>query len=102
MLLLCHLGRCWNSFLAAPQHVEFLGQGADVSHSYDLYQSCGTYGSLTHCAGQGIEPVSQRSRDATDPAAGTPVLGFLMLQFRHLSIWGSNPLGGQREDPRSH
>ena len=28
-------------FLATPQHMEFLGQGSDLSHSRDLHCSCG-------------------------------------------------------------
>lgn len=43
-------------------HKEFLGRGSDASHSCDL-----NAGSLTHCGGPGIEPVSHRSQEATDP-----------------------------------
>ena len=46
--------------------MEFLGQGSDPSHSRDLSHSCGNAGSLTHCAGPTIEPVSQSSQDTTD------------------------------------
>ena len=56
-------------FLAAPCHMEFLGQGSNSSHSYDLSRSCGNAGSLTHCGGAGIKPASQRSQDAADPVA---------------------------------
>ena len=49
--------------LAALQHVEFLGQGSDLSCS------CGNAGSPTLCAKLGIEPESQCSRDAAGPAA---------------------------------
>ena len=40
-------------FLAAPWHMEFLGQGSDLSCSCDLDHSCSNARSLTHCAGQG-------------------------------------------------
>ena len=48
--------------------MEFPGQGADPSHSFDLSCSCGIAGSLTHYARAGIEPVSQRSQDVANPA----------------------------------
>ena len=38
-----------------------------LSHSRDPSHSCGSAGSLTHCARPGIEPVSQCSHDAADP-----------------------------------
>ena len=57
------------SFLAAPQHMEFLGQGSDPSHSCDLSRNCGNAGSLIYCAGSGIESTSQCSRNATNPLA---------------------------------
>ena len=44
--------------LAALRHMEFPGQGSDLSHRCDLCHSCGNTGSLTHCAGPGIKPVS--------------------------------------------
>ena len=46
-----------------PWHVEIPGQGSDLSCS------CGNTGSLTLCAGPGIEPVSWGSRDTADPRA---------------------------------
>lgn len=42
-----------------PQHIEFPGQGSDPSRSCDPNHSCGTAGSLTHCAGLGIKPVTR-------------------------------------------
>ena len=51
-------------FLATLQHLELLDQGSDLSHSSDLHCSCGHARSLTHCAGWGMEPASQGSRDA--------------------------------------
>ena len=56
-----------NCFLAAPQHVEFLGQGADPSHSCDYTTAVAMPDPLTHRPG--IEPVSWRCRDTT---TGTP------------------------------
>lgn len=52
------------SFLAAPRHVECLGQGSDPSQICDLSRSCSKASSLNHCAGLGIEPPSQWSQDA--------------------------------------
>ena len=49
----------------------------DPSHICDLSHSCGNAGSLTHCAGPGIKPASQRSQDATDPVVPQQeLLGF--------------------------
>ena len=49
--------------------MEFPGQGSNLSRRCDLNHSCGNRGSLTHGAGLGIEPASQRSQDATVPIA---------------------------------
>ena len=46
------------SFLATPQHMEFPGQGSDMSHSFDLF---------FNCVGLGIESEYRCYRDATDP-----------------------------------
>ena len=56
-------------FFGCPWCVEFLGQGSDLSCSYNLCCSSGSARSLTHCAGSGIEPASRQSRDATNPFA---------------------------------
>ena len=56
-------------FLAALQHMEFLGQGSDPSHICDLRHSCGKAGSAAHCARPGTKPASQRFQDAADPIA---------------------------------
>ena len=56
-------------FLAAPWHVEFPGQGSDLSCRCNLSCSCSNARSLIPCAGLGIEPVSQGSQDATNPDA---------------------------------
>ena len=53
------------SFLATPRRMEF--QESDPNCSCNLNRSCSNAGSLTHCAGPGIEPASQHSQDATDP-----------------------------------
>ena len=50
------------SFLATLQHMVFLGQGSDLSHSCDLHHSCGNSASLIHSAGPRLEPMSQCSR----------------------------------------
>ena len=55
------------SFLAAPRHMEFLGQGSDLRHRCHLNHGCGSSGSLTHRVGPGIKPMSQCSQVATDP-----------------------------------
>ena len=53
-----------------PRHMEFLGQGSDLSHSCDLCHSGGGNArSLIHCAQPGIEPASHCCRDTTIPIA---------------------------------
>ena len=47
------------SFLSAPRHMDFPGQGTDLNRRYSLSHSCGNARSLTHYAGPGIEPMSQ-------------------------------------------
>ena len=49
------------------RHMELLGHRTDVSLSRKLSCSCGNARSFTHCAGLGIEPMSQHSQDATHP-----------------------------------
>ena len=51
------------SFLAKLQHMEFLGQGSDLSCS------CSDAGSLTHCARPGIQLISQQFQDTASPLA---------------------------------
>ena len=55
------------SFLATPWHMEFPGQGSDLSCSCDLSHSCGNARSLTGCARPGIKSASQCSKDTTNP-----------------------------------
>ena len=69
----------WFWFLAALRHLEFPGQGSDLSHICDLSCSCGNARSLTHCTGPGIEPASQHSQDAI---VGTPRRWFLSICCR--------------------
>ena len=64
-------------FLAAPctWHMEFPfpGQGSDPSCS------CGSAGSLTHCAGPGVKPASQPSQDTSDPLVPQRELLFFLF-----------------------
>ena len=47
---------------------KFLGQGSNLSHSYDLCYSYSNTGLLTHCAGLWIEPeLSQRQCQIFNP-----------------------------------
>ena len=57
----------FSPFLASPQPMESQGQRSDPSHSPDPSRGCSNAGSLTHCAGPGIKPASQRSQDAANP-----------------------------------
>ena len=70
------------SFLAFLKHMEFPGQGSHLSHSDNLYHSWGNIGSLTHCAGPGIEPASWWWSPWT--AVGTPLSFFLWLSWIEL------------------
>ena len=54
-------------FLAALQHMEFMGQGSDLSHSCDLYCSYSNARSFSPLCRPGIEPVSWYCRDRVDP-----------------------------------
>ena len=59
---------CIFFLFSLPQwHMEFPSQGSDPSCYCSLYFSCGKTGSLTHCAGLGIEPASQHSKSAANP-----------------------------------
>ena len=74
------------SFLATQRAVEFLGQGSEPSRSCDLSQS--NAGSLTNCAGPGIEPATQHSQDATSPVAPQQKLLFFFF-FLSVSFFGA-------------
>ena len=54
-------------FLAALRHMEFPGQGSDLSCSCNLSSICGNAKSVTHYARLGIKPMSHCSQDTTDP-----------------------------------
>ena len=56
-------------YLAVLRHMEFPRQLSDLSGSCNLRCSCSNGRYSTHCAGPGMEPVSQHSKDATDPVA---------------------------------
>ena len=64
------------SFLPTPWHVEFLGQGSNLSSSCHLHCSCGNSGSLIHCGpAQGLN-LSPRALKTPHPShcatVGTP------------------------------
>ena len=74
------------SFLAALQHMELPGQGSDPCCSHGLCRS--NTGSLTHCAGLGIDPATQWSRDAADPTAPQQeLLSSSLKPWCDWSIW---------------
>ena len=56
-------------FLAFLWQMELPGKESDPSSSWGLCCSLNNAGSLSHNAGLGFKPVSQRSRDATNPVA---------------------------------
>ena len=62
-------------------HMEFPGQKSEWSHSCDLLHSCGDAGSLTHCAGPGIEPAFWSCKDMANPTAPQQELLFLFLSL---------------------
>ena len=64
------------------------GQGLDLSHICDLHCSCGTAGSLTHCAELGIEPVTHCSRNTANPNA--PQWELVLCIFKNLRETLSN------------
>ena len=64
--------------------MEVPSQGSDLRCHVELSHSCSNVGSLTHCAGLGIEPVSQLSQNAADPIA--PQCELLRILFKLLLI----------------
>ena len=68
-------------FLAIPRRTEFLGQGSDPSHTRNIHCSCGSAGSLPHCAGLGIESASQCPRDLSIPLCHSRDSGLHLLIF---------------------
>ena len=99
----CYVFVFFFSFLTSLRHVEFPGQGTDLSHSCDLSCSCGDAGSLTHCAGLGVKPASPCSQDAPDPAAPQWDLpGLLFLRWNRqleLGCPGARRAWGPRSPP---
>ena len=89
--LFCLLG---GFFWPTLGHTVFLGRGSDPRHSFDLSHSCDNAGSLTHCAGPGIEPASQRSQETSVGVVGVGegrglCLGYLEVRGRDLLMfWG--------------
>ena len=69
------------SFLAAPWHMEFPGQESNMSRSGDLHHSCGNAGSLTHCSGPGVEPVSLLLQRHCQSHCATAELPFLTFSY---------------------
>ena len=68
--------------LAFPWHMEFLGQGSDLSHSFDLHCSCGcgntrSFNPLCHARDQTCVLVLERCYHSHCTTAGTPAVGFL-------------------------
>ena len=72
-------------FLAALQHIEFPGQGSNLSSSCDLCHSCSNLRCLTHCTGPGIELASlllQRYHWSCCAIAGTPDNSLLIIGLK--------------------
>ena len=61
--------------------MDFSSQGSDLSHSCNLSLSCGNAGSLTHCAGLGIEPESHAPEMLLIPLCHTRLLFFVCVGF---------------------
>ena len=55
------------SFLAAPRHMKFPGQGLDLSHSCDLHHGCGNNRSFNPLCWPGDQTYVPAFRDAADP-----------------------------------
>ena len=77
------------SFLTTPRHMEFLGQGSNLSHSCDLCHSY-SIAVLLCIAGlvvpAGIEPTSWLLREGLDPVAPQQALLSLFLTYFFPSI----------------
>ena len=56
-------------FGCSSGHMEFAGQGSDLSHSCDLSPSSGSAGSLNPCARPRIKSASQGFQDVANPIA---------------------------------
>ena len=77
--------------------MEIPGPGIESEQSYDPSHSCSNAGSLSHCAGQGIEQVNPQRQGGSltyCTTVGTPGLHFIppdscieVLATQYLSIW---------------
>ena len=78
---LSFLGTFFSPLFGHPVAFGVPRPGSDVSHSCDLHHSCSNSGFLTHCAGLGIEPASQRFRDPANPIVPQQGLWYLFFCF---------------------
>ena len=60
---------CLFFFFGHTKAYGFSGPGIISEPQVQFKPQCGNAGFLTHCAGLGIKPASQHSRDTTDPVA---------------------------------
>ena len=72
------------SFLAALRHMEFPGQGSNLSRTVTQAAVVAMLDPLTLCAGPEIKPVSQCYRDTIDPIAPQQELLHIWFLKRYL------------------
>ena len=71
-------------FFCCPMaYMEFLRQGLDPRHSFDLLCSCGTTLIFNPLCLEGIKPASQCSQDSADPTAPQQELQGCFLKSRY-------------------
>ena len=63
------------------RHMEFPGQGSDLSHGYDLCHSFSNTGSLSHCTKLGTESACQCARNTADPVVPQQELPQIHLEL---------------------
>ena len=70
----------------------FLGQGSNPSHSCDLRHGCSNAGSLTHCAGLGIEctPLQRQCRIFNQLHHSRIPRGSAFFLFKLFDVLGKN------------